>query len=55
MQKAILLSIVVATLLIPIWASGARRPRSGLRVALLAMAVFNLVYLLSVMFLYPRL
>jgi hypothetical protein len=56
MQKALLISIAAATIMIPMWA--ARRERSarrGLRKTLAYMLAFNLVYLLALMFIYPRL
>jgi len=55
MQKLILVSILFAVVAIPVWASHDRSARRGLRKALLAMLVFDVVYVLSVMFLYPRL
>jgi hypothetical protein len=55
MQKAILISIVAATIIIPMWAARDRSPRRGLRKAIAYIAVFNIAYLLAVMFIYPRL
>ena len=55
MQKAILISIVAATIIIPMWAARERSARRGLRKAITCIAVFNIAYLLAVMFIYPRL
>jgi hypothetical protein len=55
MAKLLLLSIVIAIIALPAKASGVASPRAGLRKALIWMAVFNIVYLFSVMYVYPRL
>jgi hypothetical protein len=55
MQKLILVSILFAGVVIPVWAVPDRSPRHGLRKALFAMLVFDVVYVLAVLFLYPRL
>ncbi len=55
MQKLILLSIVLANVAIPIWASRERGARRGLKKMLIAMIVFNVVYLLALIVIYPRL
>jgi hypothetical protein len=56
MQKALLISIVAATLIIPMWAARGRgSARLGLRKTMTYMMVFNIVYLLAVMFIFPRL
>jgi hypothetical protein len=55
MQKLILVSILFAAVTIPVWASRDRNARRGLRKALFAMLVFDVLYVLAVMFLYPRL
>jgi hypothetical protein len=55
MQKAILISIVAATIIIPMWAAREGSARRGLRKAIACIAVFNIAYLLAVMFIYPRL
>lgn len=54
MRKLILISIIVATVVIPLRAARARSARRGLEQALVAMLVFDVFYLLAVMFLYPR-
>jgi hypothetical protein len=55
MQKAILISIVAATIILPMWAARERSARRGLRKAIAWIAVFNVAYLLAVIFVYPRL
>jgi hypothetical protein len=55
MQKALLISIAVATIIIPMWAARDRRARRGLRKAVVCLVLFNVVYFLAVMFVYPRL
>jgi hypothetical protein len=53
--KFILLSILVMSILIPARAAGEKNPRAGLKKALRHMTVFNLIYVLAVVFIYPRL
>ena len=55
MQKLILISIVLANVAIPIWASRERGARRGLKKMLVAMVLFNLAYLLALIVIYPRL
>jgi hypothetical protein len=55
MQKFILISILLADVLIPLWAARDPNAIRGLKKALFYMCIFNAMYLLSVMFLYPRL
>ena len=55
MQKLILVSILFANVAIPLWAARERNARRGLKKALFAMFVFDVVYMLAVMFIYPRL
>ena len=55
MQKFILISIVIATIAVPTWAAREKNARKGLRKALTWMVVFNVVYLVALMFIYPRL
>src|SRR5262249_55613244 len=54
MRKLILISIIFATVVIPLRAARARSARRGLEQALFAMLVFDVFYLLAVMFLYPH-
>jgi hypothetical protein len=55
MQKLILVSILFASVGVPIWAARERSARRGLKKALFAMLVFDVAYLLAVLFIYPRL
>ena len=55
MQKLILVSILFAAVAIPIWSARDRNALRGLKKALFAMLVFDVLYVLAVMFLYPRL
>jgi hypothetical protein len=55
MQKIILISILFADVLIPLWAARERNAIQGLKKTLFYMFIFNAVYLLLVMFVYPRL
>ena len=55
MQKLLLVSILFANVAIPAWAARDRNPRRGLKKALLAMTVFDVVYLAGLLFVYPRL
>jgi hypothetical protein len=55
MQKLILISILFADVLIPLWASRERNAVQGLKKTLFYMALFNAVYLLLVIFVFPRL
>lgn len=55
MQKFLLLSLLVATVVIPMQTAKDRSARRGLRRTLLWMAVFNAVYLFSIIYVLPRL
>ena len=55
MQKLILISILLADVVIPIWAARDPNAIRGLKKALFYMCMFNAMYLLLVMFVYPRL
>ncbi len=55
MQKALLLSVLITNIVIPIWASRERGARRGLKKALAAMAIFDVIYLVALLTLYPRL
>ena len=55
MQKLILVSILFASVAVPIWAAHERSARRGLQKALFAMLVFELAYVVAVVFVYPRL
>ena len=55
MQKALLISVLLTNIAIPIWASREQGARRGLKKTLFAMALFNAVYLVALLALYPRL
>ena len=54
MRKLILISILFATVVIPVRAARGRSARRGLSKALLSMLVFYVFYLLAVVFVYPH-
>jgi hypothetical protein len=54
-QKALLISILVASALIPLRAARASDPVRGLRRAVLGVFGFEVAYLIGLLFLYPRL
>jgi hypothetical protein len=55
MAKLLLLSIIFANIALPVRAAGSKNPRLGLRKTLIHMAVFNFLYIFSVLYVYPRL
>jgi hypothetical protein len=55
MSKLILLSILLLDVLVPLWAARQPNAMRGLKRTLLWMCLGNVVYLLLVMFVYPRL
>ena len=55
MGKFILLSILIATVAIPMHTARDESPARGLRRTVLGLATFNLFYLLAVIYLLPRL
>jgi hypothetical protein len=54
-QKALLISILAATMLIPFFASRGRTVKQSLRRSAIATAVFCFVYWLGLIFIYPSL
>ena len=54
MQKIILMSVIYATAIIPLLAARDTSARRGLRRAIAWLLAFNVIYLLAVVFLYPR-
>jgi hypothetical protein len=54
MHKLLLLSMVIATIVIPIIAARDPNPRRGLKKALFAIVVFAVVYLFALLFIYPK-
>jgi len=55
MQKALLISILAATVLIPIFASKGGSVKQAVRRSAIATAVFCVLYWLGLMFVYPSL
>ena len=54
MSKLFLLSIVLATIVIPARAARAKNARKGFRNAVIQMALFNVFYWFVLMFIYGR-
>jgi hypothetical protein len=55
MPKFILISILLVDVLVPIWAARDPNPIRGLKKAVFYMCICNAIYLLLVMYAYPRL
>jgi formate-dependent nitrite reductase membrane component NrfD len=55
MQKLCLLSVIIASIIIPARAARAKNPRLGLKKTLVNMAIFNLVYVFLLYFVWGRL
>lgn len=55
MKKLLLISILIADVVIPIWASRQPNARAALKKALIGLLLFNLVYLGLLVLLYPHL
>ena len=55
MQKALLMSVIVAMLAIPVIAARDVSPRRGLQWALICTLVFNMIYLFCIRYIYFRL
>jgi hypothetical protein len=53
--KLTLIMILFVSIIIPARAAADPNPRRGLKKALVQMTIFNLIYVLAVTFLYPRL
>jgi hypothetical protein len=49
------MSIIVATVIIPMRAARGKNGRRGLRKAIVWMVLFNLIYLFALLFIYGRL
>jgi hypothetical protein len=52
-SKLILMSVLFATIAIPVWGARDQKPRAGLKRSVIRMLVFNLVYLLLLLYVYP--
>jgi hypothetical protein len=55
MQKLLLISVLIADVVIPLWASRQPAGRVALKRAVIGVILFNVVYLGAVLVLYPRL
>jgi hypothetical protein len=55
MKKLLLLSVIIAAIVIPVRASKMKDPREGLKKTLIHAAVFNLVYLFLMLYVWHRL
>jgi hypothetical protein len=55
MAKLILMSIIFATVLVPATAAKVSNPKVALQRCVLGMLISNLVYLIAVLYLFPRL
>ena len=55
MVKVLLLSLIVAHVVIPAYFAGGKNPRLSFKRMVTAMFVFNLFYLLGLLYIYPRL
>ncbi len=55
MQSLLLMSILFATIAIPLVAAHDAYPRRGLRRAVLGILAFDVIYLVACMVVYPRL
>ncbi|MGD0526165.1 MAG: hypothetical protein ABSE49_13525 [Polyangiaceae bacterium] len=55
MQKLILISIILVDVIVPLWAARDRNGIRGMKKALFCVGVYNVIYLLLVMFVFPRL
>jgi lipopolysaccharide export LptBFGC system permease protein LptF len=54
MAKLLLMSVLFATTIVPILAARDPRPKRGLTRAVRGILIFNVFYLLGVIFIYPR-
>jgi hypothetical protein len=55
MQKLLLISVIISSIVIPIRASRTNNAKQGLKRALLQMLLFDFFYLLLVMYVWSRL
>jgi len=53
-QKLLLISVIIASLAIPLWTARDANPRRGLTKAVVVTAAFDLLYLLAIKYLYWR-
>jgi hypothetical protein len=55
MAKLLLLSVLAATVIIPLWASRAQHPGRALKRTVFFTLLFNVLYAAGALLLYPRL
>lgn len=55
MSKLLLLSVLIALISLPIWAARDRNIARGLKRAMFLVVTFNLIYVILLRFIYPRL
>ncbi len=55
MQKLVLMSVIIASIVIPARAARMKSPQAGLKKAIVQIAIFNLVYVFLLMFVVGRL
>lgn len=55
MQKNLLLTILIATIMIPMLAASDRSPTRGFRRTVTWMALFNVFYMIALIYIWPRL
>jgi predicted membrane-bound dolichyl-phosphate-mannose-protein mannosyltransferase len=53
--KAVLLSVIIAMIAIPVLAARAKSARRGLQWTIVGIVLFNLFYLFAIRFIYPHL
>jgi hypothetical protein len=54
MEKLLLMSVVFASVAIPAWAAHLSDPRRGLRLSIVGMAIFMVVYMFGLFVVWPR-
>jgi len=52
LQKLLLISVVFASIIVPLWAAQTPDARRGLKKTVLAIVAFNVLYLLALKYLY---
>ncbi|HEY0467183.1 MAG TPA: hypothetical protein VGC79_23445 [Polyangiaceae bacterium] len=55
MQKLVLMSVIIASLIIPARAARMKNPEAGLKKTLVNVAIFNLVYVFLLLYVVGRL
>ena len=55
MQKALLMSVLLANAIIPLWSATHPSPQRGLRRMVFAMILFNMFYVIGIIYVLPRL